>query len=106
MANIFTSDTFDSEVIGSSVPVLVDFYADWCMPCKMIAPLVAALEETHGDRLKVGKVNVDQSKDIAAKYRVMSIPTIILFKGGEALERIVGAVSQSELDAALGKVLS
>lgn len=84
-----TAENFDKEVINSSVPVLVDFWAVWCGPCRMLSPVVDEIaEEVPG--IKVGKVNIDEQPEIARRYRIMSIPTLMLFKGGEAVEKLVG----------------
>ena len=101
----FTSANFEEEVLNSEIPVLVDFYADWCGPCKMMAPIVESLAESFDGKVKVGKLNIDEEMDIAQKYRVMSIPTFIVFKGGQALETSVGAMSKDELEKKLQKVL-
>lgn len=97
MEHIFTSANFEQEVLESDKPVLVDFYADWCGPCKMMAPVVEQIAGEMGDKVKVGKLNIDDSMDIAGKYHVMNIPTFLIFKNGEEKQRIVGAVSKSEL---------
>lgn len=101
----FTTTNFDSEVLGSEVPVLVDFYADWCGPCKMMAPVVAELAEKYEGKVKVGKCNIDDEDGLARMYRVMSIPTMKIFVKGEAVATIVGAVPQEELEAEIEKVL-
>ena len=101
----FTSANFEEEVLNSEIPVLVDFYADWCEPCKMMAPIVESLAESFDGKVKVGKLNIDEEMDIAQKYRVMSIPTFIVFKGGQALETSVGAMSKDDLEKKLQKVL-
>lgn len=91
-----TTDNFEQEVIQAQQPVLVDFYADWCGPCKMMAPIVEALSEELSD-VKVCHINIDENIDIAQKYRVMSIPTFIAFKGGEESGRQVGAIPKTAL---------
>ncbi len=101
----FTSANFEEEVLNSEIPVLVDFYADWCGPCKMMAPIVESLAESFDGKVKVGKLNIDEEMDIAQKYRVMSIPTFIVFKGGQVLETSVGAMSKDDLEKKLQKVL-
>ena len=93
----FTSADFEKEVLQSDKPVLVDFLADWCGPCKMMAPVVEQLAEELEGKAKVGKLNIDENMDIAEKYRVMNIPTFLIFKDGQEKERIVGAVSKNEL---------
>ena len=101
MAKIFTDETFQSEVLASDVPVLVDFYADWCGPCKMLAPVVEELAEEYQGKVIVGKVNVDHSPKTAQQYGVMSIPTVILFKNGKPVNQIVGFQSKNNLKAML-----
>lgn len=101
----FTTENFESEVLQSDIPVLVDFYADWCGPCKMMAPIVESLAESYDGRIKIGKCNIDDNMDIAQKYRVMSIPTFIFFKNGEPVETKVGAMSKEEIEAKLQSLL-
>ena len=79
----FTSANFETEVLKSELPVLVDFFADWCGPCKMMAPIVESLAESYEGKVKIGKLNIDDEMEIAQRYRVMSIPTFIIFKGGQ-----------------------
>lgn len=92
-----SSENFEKEVLNSEQPVWVDFYADWCGPCKMMAPIVEELANDLEGKAKVGKVNVDDNQDLAVQYNVMSIPTIIVFKDGQELKRFVGVRSKSEL---------
>ena len=93
-----TSANFDAEVLKSSVPVLVDFWAEWCMPCKMIAPAIEQLATDFSGRLKVGKVNVDQENELAGRHNIVSIPTLLVFKDGKVVRQKVGAVPKHELE--------
>ena len=93
----FTTENFTQEVLNSDKPVMVDFYADWCGPCKMLSPVVESLEPAYEGRVKIGKINVDDNPEIAEKYGVMSIPALIFFKGGEAVDQTVGVIPQSEI---------
>lgn len=86
-----------NEVLSSNDVVLVDFWADWCMPCKMFAPVLEKFESEFGDRATIGKLNIDEAPSIAEKYQVASIPTVVVFKNGEEVRRSVGAVSKGEL---------
>jgi len=102
MALQLTDANFQSEVIDSSVPVLVDFWAEWCGPCKMIGPIIDQLSSELGDAAKVGKVNVDDARELAVKYNVRSIPLLLFFKNGEVKDQIVGAsVTKDQLKAKL-----
>jgi len=103
---VFTDSNFDAEVLKSEVPVMVDFWAPWCGPCKMIAPIVAEISKEYVGKLKVGKVNTDDNQQVASQYGVMSIPTVMIFKGGQPVERIVGAQSKESLVGKLTKVLN
>ena len=102
----FTAADFEKEVIASDIPVFVDFYADWCGPCKMMAPIIEKLAEKYEGRLKVGKCNIDEENELAVKYKIMSIPTMMIFMGGEVEETIIGAVSQNELEEKIEKALA
>jgi thioredoxin 1 len=95
---------FEAEVVQSDKPVLVDFWAEWCVPCKMIAPAVEEIANENAAALKVGKVNVDNSPAIASKYGIRSIPTLLLFKGGQVAEKIVGAISKDTIQEFVEKV--
>ena len=101
-----TKQNFEEEVLASEKPVLIDFYADWCGPCKMMAPVVEKLAEEYEGRIKVGKVNVDEEMELAQKYRVVSIPTFITFKNGEAEHTYIGAMSAAELTEKIEQILA
>ncbi len=100
-----TSANFESEVLKSKVPVLVDFWAVWCGPCKMVAPAVAKLAENHAGKLKVGKVNVDEQPELAEKFNISSIPTLSLFKDGKVVNQRIGAVSLAVLESFVSEYL-
>ena len=101
-----TDSTFQSEVLTSEQPVLVDFWATWCGPCRMVAPIVEEIAGEQGGKLKVAKVDVDQNPQVAQQFGVMSIPTLIVFKGGEAVERLVGYMPKAKLMQAIQPHLS
>ena len=96
-----TNQNFESEVLKSDKMVLVDFYANWCGPCQMIAPILSEIAEEHSGKLKVGKINVDENQDLAMKYSVMSIPTIMIIKDGQILKTFVGLRDKNEIIDAL-----
>lgn len=100
-----TDSNFEAEIIKSDKPAMVDFWAAWCGPCKMVAPVVKELAEEYGDRIKVAKCNVDQNPVTPSRYSIRSIPTLILFKDGQVVEQIIGAVPKDNIEAALQKVL-
>lgn len=101
----FTTDNFEAEVLQAAEPVLVDFYADWCNPCKMMGPVVEKLAEEYQGRVKVGKCNVDENMQTARQYRVSSIPAFILFKNGKPAESFLGAMSAAELKEKVERAL-
>ncbi len=92
-----TNDIFEEEVLKSDIPVLVDFWASWCGPCKMFAPFIESLSEDLDGQIKVGKVNIDDEAELASKYNIMSIPTVILFKDGQAVKSSVGVKTKAQL---------
>jgi thioredoxin 1 len=93
----FTEQNWEAEVLGSSQPVLVDFWAPWCAPCRQIAPTIEALAGDYSGRLKVGKLNVDDHSNVAARYGIQSIPTVLIFKAGRVVEQRIGLASRDEL---------
>ncbi|MBR9959971.1 MAG: thioredoxin [Anaerostipes sp.] len=103
MEYTFTSENFEEEVLKSDVPVLVDMFATWCGPCKMMAPVVAQLAEEYKGSVKVGKLDIDQNVDIVAQYKIMSVPTFLVIKDGEVVKKLIGAVSKEELVEAIGQ---
>jgi len=100
-----SDQTFEDEVIKSGLPVLVDLWAPWCGPCRMVAPVIESLAGKYEDKVKFCRVNVDENPQTAAKYKVMSIPTIMFFKGGEVVETVIGAVSEQALQPKLDALL-
>jgi thioredoxin 1 len=108
MANIKEVDekTFQSEVLESEIPVLVDFWAPWCGPCQMVTPILEAVAETMGDKLKIVKMNTDENMNTAQNYEIMAIPSLLVFKKGEVVERIVGVQPQPQLEAQLQEIIT
>lgn len=103
MEKKFTAANFEAEVLQSDKPVLVDFYADWCGPCKMMAPLVEQLAKDYEGKAVVGKLNIDDEESIAAQYHVMTIPTLAVFKGGKLVDKVIGVNSKEDVKAMLDK---
>jgi len=91
-----TDATFDAEISGSSTPIIVDFWAPWCGPCRMVSPVLDEIAQEHADKVTVGKLNVDENPTTAQKFGIMSIPTIILFKDGQAARKVIGARSKAD----------
>ena len=94
----FTDQNFDAEALKADKPVLVDFWAPWCGPCRMVGPIIEELATSYAGKMKVGKLNTDENPAIATRYGVMSIPTILLFQAGEIVDRVVGAVPRKEFE--------
>ncbi len=105
MVNKFNVSNFEAEVLQSDIPVFVDFYADWCGPCKMMSPVIDKLAEEYAGRIKVGKVNVDDDSELAVRYGIMSIPNMVFFKNGEVVDRVVGAIPKPQMQAKFEKNL-
>lgn len=100
-----TDQIWDNEVLNSDLPVIVDFWAEWCAPCFMIAPLVEQIGEEYEGKIKVGRLNVDENQVTAGKYRVMAIPTLLFFNGGKLVDRVVGVVPKKILVEKIEKIL-
>lgn len=102
---VLTKDNFKEEVIQSELPVLIDFWASWCGPCRMVGPIIDQLATEYNGRIKVGKINVDEQVDLASTYKVMSIPTVILIKNGQIIDKIIGARPKSDLENLINKTI-
>ena len=100
----FTDDNFESEVLGSNQPVLVDFWAEWCGPCRLLTPTIEELAGELGESAKVGKLNVDENPNTVAKYRISSIPSVLVFRDGELVETLVGVQSKQRYQDALTQI--
>lgn len=102
---ILTDQNFQTEVLESKTPVLVDFWAAWCMPCRIVSPIVEELATEYGEKLKVGKLNVDQNQ-VASKYGIMSIPSLLIFKNGQVVKTMIGAQSKDNFKKEIDSVIS
>ena len=102
---VFTDGNFQTEVLSSKTPVLVDFWAEWCGPCRMLAPVVEKIAHANAGKLVVGKMNVDENPETPQKYGIQGIPTLILFKGGEAVQQVVGFQSQGNIQKVIDEVI-
>lgn len=105
MATVVNAQNFDEEVTNSSVPVMIDFFADWCGPCKMLMPIVEELAGEYEGKVNILKLDVDESQDLAQKYGVMSIPTLVFIKNGEEVDRITGALPKDALQEKLNALM-
>ena len=99
-----TSENYEEEVLKSDKPVLIDFYADWCGPCKMMGPIIDKIAEELEEQVKVGKINVDDNQDLAMEYNVMSIPKIVIIKEGKVVKTFVGVTGKEEIKEAIGNI--
>jgi thioredoxin 1 len=102
----FTDGNFEQEALKADVPVLVDFWAEWCMPCKMIGPIVEQLADDYAGKVKIGKLDTDGNRDVPLKYGISAIPTLILFKDGEMVKKFVGLQQKADLKAAMDEYVS
>ena len=101
----FTEQNFEQDVMQSTTPVLVDLWAAWCGPCRLLTPIVEELAGTYQGKMKVGKLNVDDHPQVAGRFRIMNIPTLLFFKGGQEVDRIVGVVPKEELSRRIDRVI-
>jgi thioredoxin 1 len=100
-----TDANFDSEVVKSGTPTLVDFTATWCSPCRQLAPIVEDLANTYAGRIKVGKLDIDENRAMAEKYRIRGVPTLLFFRGGEIVDQVIGFIKKAPLEEKLQKLL-
>jgi thioredoxin 1 len=102
----FTDQNFQAEVLDSKTPVLVDFWAEWCQPCRIVSPIVEEIGKEYGDKLKVGKLNVDENAHMSEHYGIMSIPSLLIFKDGQVVKQMIGAQSKDNFKREIDSVLS
>lgn len=103
---VLTKDNFDAQVLKSATPVLVDFWAPWCGPCKMIGPVLDDLSNEYAGKMVIGKINIDEQPELASQFRVSSIPTLLFFKGGQVINQMVGAKSRADLKKAMDAAIA
>jgi len=101
-----TDDNFEAEVKNSDIPVLLDFWAEWCMPCKMLAPVIDEIADEYAGKIKVGKLDTDNARDAALEFGISAIPTVIIFNGGEIAQRFVGLQQKADLASAIDELLN
>lgn len=101
----FTDANFDAEVVNADTPVVVDFWAEWCMPCRMLAPTIDEVATLFDGKVKVGKLDTDANREVSVKYGISAIPTVLVFKGGEIVKKFVGVTGKPEFEAALNELL-
>ena len=102
----FTDDNFETEVLGADQPVLVDFWAEWCMPCKALVPVIEEIADEYSGKAKVGKLDTDGNQNVGVKYGISSIPTVLIFHNGEIVEKLVGLKGKKDFTAVLDKLIS
>ncbi len=101
-----TDENFDAEVVKSGLPVLVDFWAEWCGPCRLMGPILDELAPAYAGKLKIGKINVDENQNTPSQFGIMNIPTMLVFKNGKEFDRIIGAMAKTDLQKKLDKALA
>lgn len=102
---LLSEQNWENEITNSDLPVVVDFWAEWCAPCRMMAPILEEIKREYQGKIKVGKLNVDENSTIAGQYRIMGIPTLLFFRSGKIVDKVVGIVSRKTLDDKIGKLL-
>lgn len=100
----FTDSNFETEVIGADTPVVVDFWAEWCMPCRILAPMIDDVADENQGKVKVGKVDIDTNTEVSVKYGISAIPTVLIFKGGQVAKKYVGMTKKEDIEAALAEL--
>ncbi len=101
----FTDDNFQSEVVGASTPVVVDFWAEWCQPCRLLAPTIDKIASSFDGKVKVGKLDIDSNQNVSIEYKISAIPTVLIFKDGKVHKKFVGMTGEGDLEAAIREVI-